>query len=206
MSTKPYGQYLLQARRARPRARRRLTCASSTRRCQECWSSSLACFRDQRGFFLETYREDRLADGGITDRFVQANQSRSVRDTLRGLHWQWRRPQAKLVRVVNGAIFDAVVDVRRGSPTFGRWCGVELSADNFQQLYVPVGFAHGFCVTSDIADVEYLCSDYYDPAGEAGLLWSDPSIGFTGQRVGQCCLKRMRAMRRLSVSREDLPD
>ena len=106
-------------------------------------------FRDPRGFFLETYREDRLAEVGITDRFVQANQSRSVRDTLRGLHWQWRRPQAKLVRVVTGSIFDAVVDVRRDSPTFGQWCGVELSADNFQQLYVPRGFAHGFCVTSE---------------------------------------------------------
>ncbi len=134
-------------------------------------------FRDQRGFFIETYREDHLAEVGITDRFVQANQSRSVRDTLRGLHWQWRRPQAKLVRVVTGSIFDAVVDVRRTSPTFGKWCGVELSADNFQQLYVPVGFAHGFCVTSDVADVEYLCSDYYDSDGESGLLWSDPAIG-----------------------------
>src|SRR4026208_1371559 len=84
-------------------------------------------FRDPRGFFLETYREDQLAEAGITDRFVQANQSRSMRDTLRGLHWQWKRPQAKLVRVVNGAIFDAVVDVRRGSPSFGKWCAVELS-------------------------------------------------------------------------------
>jgi dTDP-4-dehydrorhamnose 3,5-epimerase len=133
-------------------------------------------FRDDRGFFVETYRADRLEAVGITDRFVQANQSRSIRDTLRGLHWQWRRPQAKLVRVVTGAIFDAVVDVRRGSPTFGRWCGVELSADNFQQLYVPVGYAHGFCVLTDVADVEYLCSDYYDPGGEAGLIWSDPGV------------------------------
>lgn len=133
-------------------------------------------FRDDRGFFLETYRADRLEAVGITDRFVQANQSRSVENTLRGLHWQWRRPQAKLVRVVTGTIFDAVVDVRRGSPTFGRWCGVELSADNFQQLYVPVGFAHGFCVLSEVADVEYLCSDYYDPGGETGLLWSDPDV------------------------------
>lgn len=132
-------------------------------------------FRDGRGFFVETYREDLLAPLGIEHRFVQANQSRSVRDTLRGLHWQWRRPQAKLVRVVTGAIFDAVVDIRRGSPTFGRWCGVELTAENFRQLYVPVGFAHGFCVTSEVADVEYLCSDYYDPGGEAGLLWSDPT-------------------------------
>jgi dTDP-4-dehydrorhamnose 3,5-epimerase len=133
-------------------------------------------FRDDRGFFLETFRVDSLASLGISHPFVQANQSRSIRDTLRGLHWQWRRPQAKLVRVVTGTIFDAVVDVRRSSPTFGRWCGVELSADNFRQLYVPVGFAHGFCVLSDQADVEYLCSDFYDPAGEAGLLWNDPRV------------------------------
>ena len=134
-------------------------------------------FKDDRGFFLETYRQDRLAALGITHRFVQANQSRSMRDTLRGLHWQWRRPQAKLVRVVTGTIFDAVVDVRRSSPSFGRWVGVELSAANFRQLYVPVGFAHGFCVMSDHADVEYLCSDYYDPGGESGLLWNDPAVG-----------------------------
>ena len=161
-------------------------------------------FRDPRGFFLETYREDRLADVGITDRFVQANQSRSVRDTLRGLHWQWRRPQAKLVRVVTGSIFDAVVDVRRSSSTFGRWCGVELSADNFQQLYVPVGFAHGFCVTSDEADVEYLCSDYYDPTGEAGLVWNDPAIGI--QWPTSCPLLSEKDARnlRLDVSRKDL--
>ena len=134
-------------------------------------------FKDGRGFFLETYRQDRLADVGIVHPFVQANQSRSIRNTLRGLHWQWRRPQAKLVRVVTGTIYDAIVDVRRSSPTFGRWCGVELSAENFRQLYVPVGYAHGFCVLSEHADVEYLCSDYYDPGGEAGLLWNDPAIG-----------------------------
>ena len=133
-------------------------------------------FADERGLFLETYRLDHLAALGIDHPFVQANQSRSVRHTLRGLHWQWRRPQAKLVRVVTGAIFDAVVDVRRGSPTFGRWCGTELTAENFRQLYVPIGFAHGFCVLSDQADVEYLCSDFYDPGGEAGLIWNDPQV------------------------------
>lgn len=134
-------------------------------------------FRDERGFFLETYRQDRLRELGIGHPLVQANQSRSIRHTLRGLHWQWRRPQAKLVRVVRGAIFDAVVDVRLSSPTFGQWCGVSLTAESFQQLYVPVGFAHGFCVTSDHADVEYLCSEIYDPGGEAGLPWNDPSVG-----------------------------
>lgn len=134
-------------------------------------------FKDARGFFVETYRQDRLQELGISHPFVQANQSRSVQHTLRGLHWQFRRPQAKLVRVVSGTIFDAVVDIRHDSPTFGQWCGVEISAENFRQLYVPVGFAHGFCVLSQHADVEYLCSDIYDPAGEAGLLWNDPSIG-----------------------------
>jgi dTDP-4-dehydrorhamnose 3,5-epimerase len=134
-------------------------------------------FQDDRGFFLETYRQDRLAALGIPHPFVQANQSRSVRNTLRGLHWQHRRPQAKLVRVVTGTIFDVVVDVRRSSPTFGDWWGVELSAENFRQLYVPVGYAHGFCVLSEHADVEYLCSDYYDPGGEAALLWNDPTVG-----------------------------
>jgi dTDP-4-dehydrorhamnose 3,5-epimerase len=163
-------------------------------------------FRDARGFFLETYREDRLAEVGITDRFVQANQSRSLRDTLRGLHWQWRRPQAKLVRVVTGSIVDAVVDVRRHSPTFGRWCGVELNADNFQQLYVPRGFAHGFCVTSDIADIEYLCSDYYDPGGEAGLLWNDPAIGIQWPTSWPLLSDKDASNRRLDVSRKDLPD
>ena len=134
-------------------------------------------FRDDRGLFLETFRADRFAAAGIPDLFVQDNHSRSLRGTLRGLHWQWRKPQAKLVRVVNGSIFDVVVDVRRGSPTFGRWLGFEMSADRFTQLYVPVGFAHGFCVTSEVADVEYRCSDVYDPQGEAGLIWNDPGVG-----------------------------
>lgn len=136
-----------------------------------------AVYRDGRGFFLESFRADQLASCGITEPFVQDNHSRSVGGTLRGLHWQWRRPQAKLIRVIAGAIFDVVVDIRRGSPRFGRWVGVNLSADDFRQLYVPVGFAHGFCVLSETADVEYKCSDYYDPAGEAGVPWNDPAIG-----------------------------
>ena len=134
-------------------------------------------FRDDRGFFLETWHADRFAAAGIPDLFVQDNYSRSARGTLRGLHWQWRKPQAKLVRVVSGSIFDVVVDVRRASPSFGRWLGFEMSADRFTQLYVPVGFAHGFCVTSEVADVEYRCSDVYDPQGEAGLIWNDPGVG-----------------------------
>ena len=160
--------------------------------------------RDDRGFFLETYRADRLEAIGITDRFVQANQSQSVHGSLRGLHWQWRRPQAKLVRVVTGTIFDVVVDVRRSSATFGQWWGVTLSADNFQQLYVPIGFAHGFFVTSEKADVEYLCSDYYDPGGEAGLLWNDPGVAI-GWPAGNPRLSEKDAGNPLlSASRNDL--
>jgi len=133
--------------------------------------------RDGRGFFLEVYNTERLRSHGIDVRFVQDNHSRSVRGTLRGLHWQFRRPQAKLVRVVQGEIFDVAVDIRRGSPTFGTWMGVTLSGDNFRQTFIPEGFAHGFCVLSETADVEYKCSDYYDPGGEAGLVWNDPAIG-----------------------------
>lgn len=133
--------------------------------------------RDSRGFFLESFRADRLEAVGILETFVQDNHSRSVARTLRGLHWQWRRPQAKLIRVVAGAIFDVVVDIRRRSPSFGRWVGVNLSSDDFRQLYVPIGFAHGFCVLTETADIEYKCSDYYDPAGEAGLRWDDPAVG-----------------------------
>ena len=133
--------------------------------------------RDGRGFFLEAFRADQLAACGIRETFVQHNHSRSVVGTLRGLHWQWRRPQAKLIRVIAGAIFDVAVDIRRGSPNLGRWVGVTLSADDFRQLYVPAGFAHGFCVLSDTADVEYKCTDYYDPAGEGGLPWNDPTVG-----------------------------
>lgn len=134
-------------------------------------------FRDDRGFFLETYRADRYREGGIDATFVQDNHSRSARGTLRGLHAQWEHPQGKLLRVIEGEIFDVAVDIRRGSPTFGKWVGVTLSAENFRQIYVPVGFAHGFCVTSDVAQVEYKCTDIYDPEHEIRVLWSDPEIG-----------------------------
>lgn len=133
--------------------------------------------RDPRGFFLETWRADRWPEGGIRATFVQDNQSRSVHGTLRGMHAQISRPQAKLVRVLQGEIFDAVVDLRRGSPTFGRWIAERLSSENFRQIYVPVGFAHGFCVTSESAEVEYKCSDFYDPSDELRLLWDDPAVG-----------------------------
>jgi len=133
--------------------------------------------RDARGFFLETYHVERYRSGGIPGPFVQDNHSRSVRGTLRGLHAQRRRPQGKLVRAVDGEMFDVAVDIRRASPTFGRWVGVRLSGENFRQLYVPAGFAHGFCVLSEVVNVEYKCTDFYDPGDEIGLVWNDPEVG-----------------------------
>ena len=133
-------------------------------------------FRDDRGFFLETFHAEKYRAGGIGCAFVQDNQSRSVRGTLRGLHAQRRRPQAKLVRAVSGAIFDVAVDVRPGSPTFGRWVGAHLTGESFRQLFVPPGFAHGFCVLSETADVEYKCSEPYDRADEIGARWDSAGI------------------------------
>lgn len=133
--------------------------------------------RDDRGFFFESYHADKYREGGIDTAFVQDNHSRSGRGTLRGLHMQLAHPQAKLVRVVAGEVFDVAVDVRRGSPTFARFVGVRLSADDHRQLYVPAGFAHGFVVVSEVAEFEYKCSDFYDPASELGIAWNDPEIG-----------------------------
>jgi dTDP-4-dehydrorhamnose 3,5-epimerase len=133
-------------------------------------------YRDARGFFLETYRSDRYSASGIDVTFVQDNHSRSIEGTLRGLHLQVSRPQAKLVRVIVGAIYDVAVDVRRGSPTFGRWVSVELTAASFKQCYVPEGFAHGFAVLSPEAEIEYKCTELYDPAGEIGIAWNDPAL------------------------------
>src|SRR5262245_26714032 len=132
--------------------------------------------RDDRGFFVETYHADRYRDHGIAAPFVQDNRSRSTAGTLRGLHLQLQRPQGKLVRAIEGEIYDVAVDVRRGSPTFGRWVAVTLSAENFRQVYIPQGFAHGFCVVSPIAQVEYKCTDLYDPASEIGIAWNDPAL------------------------------
>ncbi len=133
--------------------------------------------RDGRGFFLETYQAEKYRAGGIDAPFVQDNHSRSVVGTLRGLHLQVRRPQGKLVRAIDGEIFDVAVYVRRGSPTFRRWVGVTISAENFRQCYIPPGFAHGFAVISPVAQVEYKCTDLYDPAYELGVAWDDPAIG-----------------------------
>lgn len=133
--------------------------------------------RDPRGFFLETYHERKFREGGIDVRFVQDNHSLSRLGTLRGLHAQRARPQGKLVRVFRGEILDVAVDIRRGSPTFLKWTSVVLSAENFRGVYIPPGFAHGFCVTSEVAEVAYKCTDLYNPADEFGILWNDPTIG-----------------------------
>lgn len=135
-------------------------------------------FKDARGFFFESYKDAAWRAAGIETVYVQDNQSRSVRDTVRGLHFQVPPAgQIKLVRVVRGAVWDVAVDIRLGSPTFGQWLGVELSEDNFRQLYIPAGFAHGFCVLSDEADVLYKTSYVYSPAHEQGIAWNDPEIG-----------------------------
>lgn len=137
----------------------------------------LSVVRDGRGFFSESYRQSVYRDAGLPD-FVQDNRVRSAPNTLRGLHAQWRRPQAKLIQVLAGEIFDVAVDIRQGSPTFLRWIGTRLRADEFRQLYVPTGFAHGYYVVGDgDAEVSYRCSDYYDPGGELCIRWDDPAIG-----------------------------
>lgn len=135
-------------------------------------------FGDARGFFMESYNQrDFAAATGLNLDFVQDNHSRSRRGVLRGLHYQIQQPQGKLVRVVRGAVFDVAVDIRRSSPTFGRWAGVELSEDNQRQFWIPPGFAHGFLVLSESADFLYKASDWYAPEHERGIAWNDPAIG-----------------------------
>lgn len=135
-------------------------------------------FGDERGFFLETFQDQRYLEmAGIDLPFVQDNHSRSRKGVLRGLHFQRKKPQGKLVRVVRGVVFDVAVDIRSGSPTFGKWEGVILSEENKRQFWVPPGMAHGFLVLSDFADFEYKCTDYYDASDEGSLIWNDPDVG-----------------------------
>ncbi len=134
-------------------------------------------FDDHRGFFLETYQVQKYADAGLPAVFVQDNHSKSRQSVLRGLHYQLHNPQAKLVYPVTGEIYDVAVDIRRGSPTFGKWTGTRLSAANHRQLYIPEGFAHGFFVLSDYADVMYKCTRFYAPGDEYGIHWKDTQIG-----------------------------
>ena len=144
---------------------------------QDCVIIEPKVLGDERGFFLETFQADRYAElAGITLPFVQDNHSRSSKDVLRGLHFQKTKPQGKLVRVVKGQVYDVAVDIRHGSSTFGQWEAVILSEENKTQFWVPPGFAHGFVVLSDTADFEYKCTDYYDPADEGSILWSDSDL------------------------------
>ena len=134
-------------------------------------------YGDARGYFMETYKRPDFVAGGIDAEFVQDNQSSSVRGVLRGLHFQIEHPQAKLVRVVRGTVFDVAVDLRPGSPTYGKWEGVVLSAENKRQFFIPRGFAHGFLVLSDEAEFCYKCDDVYHPGDEGGYMWNDPAFG-----------------------------
>ena len=162
-------------------------------------------YRDSRGFFLETYHEARYREGGVPGPFVQDNHSRSLRGTLRGLHAQSRRAQGKLVRVIQGEIFDVAVDVRRGSPTFGRWSAARLSAENFLQCWIPPGFLHGFHVLSESAEVEYKCTDLYDPADEFGVVWNDPQIGIDWPVESPILSAKDRSLPRLAEIMDRLP-
>lgn len=134
-------------------------------------------FGDARGYFMETYSKRDFAEGGIDVDFVQDNESRSRKGVLRGLHFQKKNPQGKLVRVIEGEVFDVAVDLRKNSPTFGKWEGVVLSAENKKQFYIPEGFAHGFVVLSETAAFVYKCTRFYDPKDEGGLMWNDPAVG-----------------------------
>ena len=143
-------------------------------------------FGDARGFFLESYNQRSFQEAtGLSVNFVQDNHSRSRKGVLRGLHYQVQQPQGKLVRVVSGAVFDVAVDIRLGSPTFGRWVGVELSEDNHRQLWIPPGLAHGFVVLTEVADFLYKTTDYYAPAHERSLMWNDPEVGIAWPDLGE---------------------
>jgi dTDP-4-dehydrorhamnose 3,5-epimerase len=163
-------------------------------------------FGDARGFFMETYRENVLAAAGIRESFVQDNHSRSARGVLRGLHYQLRRPQAKLCRVARGEVLDIAVDIRVGSPHFGKWVGVVLSEENHTQIYIPQGFAHGFVVRSESADFLYKCSDYFDASDDRGVLWNDPALGIDwGERSPIISEKDQRYLPLARIAQDQLP-
>jgi dTDP-4-dehydrorhamnose 3,5-epimerase len=163
-------------------------------------------FHDTRGIFFETYNFARFCELGITETFVQDNQSSSKKGTLRGLHYQLRHPQAKLCRVVEGQALDVVVDVREGSPYFGKWTSVILSAEDHNQIYVPTGFAHGFLALSDVVQFLYKCSDFYDPQDEYGVLWSDPELKIQWGIESPVVSEKDSKLRTLTtVSKECLP-
>jgi dTDP-4-dehydrorhamnose 3,5-epimerase len=134
-------------------------------------------FKDDRGFFIEEFRADQFEELGLPTRFVQENHSGSVKNVVRGLHFQWDPPMGKLMRVIQGSAFLAAVDIRKGSPTLGEWFGMEVSSEDRKQIWAPAGFARGFCVLSDYAEIQYLCTGIYNPHCESGILWRDPEIG-----------------------------
>jgi dTDP-4-dehydrorhamnose 3,5-epimerase len=160
---------------------------------------------DERGFLLESFRNDEWRDLGVDVPFVQENHSRSTRGILRGIHFQTHPGQAKLVRCARGAIWDVAVDLRRDSPTYRQWEGYELSDANGRQMFVPVGFGHGFCVLSDEADVTYKLSSYYDPETEAGIAWNDPDVGIEWQVADPAISERDRTAPRLAEIADELP-
>ena len=162
-------------------------------------------FSDERGFFLEAFNEQRFAEYGLPTHFRQDNHSRSIRGVLRGLHYQRRQPQGKLVTVISGRIFDVAVDIRRDSPTFGRWHGTILSADRPRYVWVPPGFAHGLCVLSEVADVVYKCTELYSPDDEAGVMWDDPAVGIRWPIESPLLAAKDRRYAPLSSKRDDLP-
>ena len=162
-------------------------------------------FRDSRGFFLETFSTQKLKGSGIPETFVQDNHSRSTRGVVRGLHYQLDNPQGKLVHVARGRIFDVAVDIRRGSPTFAKWFGTELDDENLNSMWIPEGFAHGFCVLSDIADVTYKCTAPYVAEDDRGILWNDPSIGIDWPVENASLSPKDAGYERLSPDRSDIP-
>ena len=162
-------------------------------------------WRDPRGYFFESFHARKADAKGLPREFVQDNESFSQRGPVRGLHSQLNKPQGKLVRILAGAVLDVAVDVRRGSPTFGRWVAVELSAENFRQLYIPPGFAHGFSVLSETAKMAYKCTDFYDAADEIGVLWSDPALGIDW-RVKDPVLSKKDAVYPTLAQAPKLPD
>lgn len=163
-------------------------------------------FLDPRGFFFESYHAEKYEEGGIDAVFVQDCHSKSSRGILRGLHAQYRKPQGKLVRVLQGAIFDVAVDARRSSPHFGCWVGVHLDDREHHQLYVPPGFLHGFCVVSETAEVAYKCTELYDPGGELSVVWNDPDIGIAWPVSDPLVSDKDRQAKPLREQLDRLPD
>ena len=156
------------------------------------------CYKDDRGFFLETYQEDVYKAAGITDKFVQDNQSRSIKGVIRGMHFQVNKPQAQIVTIMRGLVFDVGVDLRQNSPTFGSWHGVELSDVGQRQVYMAPGIAHGFCVLSDLADLHYKVSRFYDPNDECGLVWNDSEVNIDWPSITPLILQRDATYKSLS--------